>query len=129
MRDQGIREKTPSLWPHLNAHLDLYVNPLYAGYDDSRHDVLIPSLHPSHIQLWLAYYTRFAPSCQTQQVRGSAVDTHDQKIAQLNQRLRSASVAEVPTPPTSTTPTLAPHQHQPPPPPPTSTTHPLHPLL
>jgi hypothetical protein len=34
----------------------------YNGYDDTRHDVLVPSLHPSRLQLWNSYFLRFVPS-------------------------------------------------------------------
>ena len=57
------RERTLSLWYHVNQHVDDYLNPLYTATSS----VLYPVAAIRRMQLWTAYYARFNPRLQPQE--------------------------------------------------------------
>ncbi|XP_044727687.1 myotubularin-related protein 2 isoform X2 [Chrysoperla carnea] len=62
---EGVKQRTVSLWSFINSQIDLYKNPLYwAPVTQQR--VLIPVASLRHIRLWKAYYCRWNPSMRPQ---------------------------------------------------------------
>lgn len=51
----AIRERTPSLWSHVEERIEMYLNPLYQATEPQVTDVLLPSTHQARITLWTAY--------------------------------------------------------------------------
>nr|XP_018899140.1 PREDICTED: myotubularin-related protein 2 [Bemisia tabaci] len=60
--NEGVKQKTVSLWSYLNSSIDLYRNPLY----HPQPHVLEPIASMRYIQLWKGYYCRWNPSMRPQ---------------------------------------------------------------
>uniref|UniRef100_A0A0A9Y770 phosphatidylinositol-3,5-bisphosphate 3-phosphatase n=3 Tax=Lygus hesperus TaxID=30085 RepID=A0A0A9Y770_LYGHE len=58
-----VKQKTISLWSHVNGTIDLYKNPLYFA----QQQVLRPVASMRHIRLWRGLYCRWNPTMRPQE--------------------------------------------------------------
>ncbi|XP_014667410.1 PREDICTED: myotubularin-related protein 2-like [Priapulus caudatus] len=101
---EGVREKTHSLWGHLNRRRDDYVNPLYATH--LHQHVIYPVCSMRQIELWTGYYVRWNPRMRPQEpvhLRSRELMAFKQqlqrRVEELQRELHTRNTVGVQTPP------------------------------
>ncbi|CAH8483813.1 unnamed protein product [Dicrocoelium dendriticum] len=88
-RDHGVRERTISLWSHINSDIKSYLNPLYTPAEISGHRMIFPQHSLAQLQFWTGYYVRWHPIMRRQ----DPVARRDRALVDVMKRFRELTTA------------------------------------